>query len=69
MRMIERDDMKDETVKRDYFWIVEASDRNGRVNYRKEYHDKDGSAFKDYTRLKAQGTVTLQRKYKEYKIA
>ena len=64
-----RDDMKEEHTKRDYFWIVEASDRNGRVNYRKEYHDKDGSAFKDYTRLKAQGTVTLQRKFKEYKIA
>ena len=61
--------MKEEHTKRDYFWIVEASDRNGRVNYRKEYHDKDGSAFKDHTRLKAQGTVTLQRKFKEYKIA
>ena len=61
--------MKEETVKRDYFWIVEASDRNGRVNYRKEYHDKDGSAFRDYARLKAQGTVILQRKFKEYKIA
>ncbi len=61
--------MKEEIVKRDYFWIVEAAYRNGRVNYRKEYHDKDGSAFKDYARLKAQGTVSIQRKYKEYKIA
>ena len=70
MRTIERDiRMKDETVKRDYFWIVEASDRNGRINYRKEYHDKDGSAFRDYARLKAHGTVSIQRKYKEYKIA
>lgn len=64
-----REQMKDETVKRDYFWIVEASDRNGKVNYRKEYHDKDGSAFRDYARLKAHGTVSIQRKYKEYKIA
>ena len=61
--------MKDENVKRDYFWIVEAADRNGRINYRKEYHDKDGSAFRDYARLKAHGTVSIQRKYKEYKAA
>lgn len=61
--------MKDETVKRDYYWLVEAADRNGRVNYRKEYHVKDGSAFRDYDRLKAKGTVSIQRKFKEYKIA
>ena len=61
--------MKDETVKRDYYWIVEASDRNGRVNFRKEYHVKDGSAFKDYGRLKSKGTVSIQRKFKEYKVA
>ena len=61
--------MKEETVKRDYFWIVEASDRNGKINYRKEYHDKDGSAFRDYARLKAQGTVSIQRKYKEHRYA
>ena len=61
--------MKEEHTKRDYFWIVEAADRNGRINYRKEYHDKDGSAFRDYARLKAHGTVSIQRKYKEYKAA
>ena len=60
--------MRDE-AKRDYFWVVEVTDRNGRVNYRKEYHNKDGSAFRDYTRLKAQGTVSIQRKFKEYKFA
>ena len=70
MRTIEKEiRMKEETVRRDYFWIVEASDRNGRVNYRKEYHDKDGSAFRDYARLKAHGTVSIQRKFKEYKHA
>ena len=61
--------MRDETTKRDYYWIVEASDRNGRINYRKEYHHKDGSAFRDYNRLKSHGTVSIQRKYKEYKTA
>ena len=61
--------MMEETVKRDYYWIVEACDRDGRVSYRKEYHNKDGSALKDYARLKAQGTVSIQRKYKERKIA
>ena len=61
--------MKEELVKRDYYWLVEASDRNGRINYRKEYHDKDGSAFRDYTRLRSQGTVSIQRKFKEYKVA
>lgn len=61
--------MKDERVKRDYYWIVEVSDRNGHINYRKEYHEKDGSAFKDYTRLKSKGTVSIQRRFKEYKVA
>lgn len=61
--------MKDETVKRDYYWVVEASDPNGQINYRKEYHNKDGSAFRDYARLKANGAVSIQRKFKEYKIA
>ena len=61
--------MKDEKTKRDYYWIVEATDRNGRANYRKEYHVNDGSAFKDYNRLKAHGTVSIQRKFKEYKTA
>ena len=61
--------MRDETVKRDYYWVVEASDPNGRINYRKEYHNKDGSAFRDYARLKVTGAVSIQRKFKEYKIA
>ena len=63
------DDMKDEQVKRDYYWIVEATDRNGKANYRKEYHVNDGSAFRDYNRLKAKGTVSIQRRFKEYKFA
>ena len=61
--------MKDEQVKRAYYWIVEATDRNGRPNYRKEYHVNDGSAFRDYNRLKAKGTVSIQRRFKEYKFA
>ena len=61
--------MKDEQVKRDYYWVVEATDRNGNSNYRKEYHVKDGSAFRDYARLKAHGTVSIQRRFKEYKVA
>jgi hypothetical protein len=61
--------MKEETVKRDYYWVVEASDPNGQISYRKEYHNKDGSALRDYARLKATGAVSIQRKFKEYKIA
>lgn len=61
--------MRDEQVKRDYYWVVEACDQNGRINFRKEYHEKDGSAFKEYARLKANGAVSIQRRFKEYKIA
>ena len=45
--------MKDEQVKRDYYWIVETTDSNGKINYRKEYHVTDGSALRDYNKLKA----------------
>ena len=61
--------MKEQIVKRDYYWVVEACDRNGRINFRKEYHDKDGSALNDYIRLRSKGAVSIQRKFKEYKVA
>ena len=61
--------MKDDQVKRDYYWIVEATDRKGNLNYRKEYHVTDGSAFRDYNRLKVNGTVSIQKRFKEYKVA
>jgi hypothetical protein len=60
-------DMREET-KREYYWIVEAID-NGQVIFRKEYHDKEGKAFKAYNSLKSNGTVSIQRKWHERKIA
>ena len=59
--------MREET-KREYYWIVEAND-NGKVIFRKEYHDKEGKAFRAYNSLKTDGTVSIQRKWLERKIA
>ena len=59
--------MREET-KREYYWIVEAID-NGKVIFRKEYHDKEGKAFRAYNSLKTNGTVSIQRKWLERKIA
>lgn len=61
--------MNEKLVKREYYWIVEACDNNGRINFRKEYHDKEGLALKEYARLRSTGTVSIQRKFKEQKVA
>lgn len=53
--------MRDE--KMTYYWIVEATD-NGKVIFRKEYHDKEGKAFRAYNSLKTRGTVSIQKKWK-----
>jgi len=59
--------MREET-KHTYYWIVEATD-NGKVVFRKEYHDTEGKAFRAYKSLKANGTVSIQRKWHEKKTA
>lgn len=59
--------MREET-KCEYYWIVEAID-NGKVIFRKEYHDKEGKAFRAYNFLKTNETVSIQRKWLERKIA
>lgn len=57
-----------EDTKQEYYWIVEATDGN-KVIFRKEYHDKEGKAFKVYNSLKSRGTVSIQRKWHERKSA
>jgi len=46
-----------------YYWVVEATEGN-KVIFRKEYHDKEGKAFRVYNSLKTKGTVSIQRKWK-----
>lgn len=46
-----------------YYWVVEATD-DGKVIFRKEYHDKERKAFRVYKSLKSKGTVSIQRKWK-----
>jgi len=59
--------MQDE-AKREYYWLVQAID-NGKIIFNKEYHDKDGKAFRVYKSLKSKGAVSIQRKWYERKIA
>ncbi len=60
--------MRDETVKQSAYWIVEAVDRTGKVVYNSTFHDFE-KAWNKYYSFKGKATVTLQRKFKEYKIA
>ena len=60
--------MKDETVKRDYFWEVEAVDKSGKIVYHNTYLDF-GKACDKFLSFKNKARVSLQRKFKEYKIA
>jgi len=59
--------MREET-KREYYWVVEATN-NGNTVFRKEYHDTEGKAFRVYNSLKSNGTVSIQRKWYERKVA
>ena len=60
--------MKDEAVKQNYFWIVEAVDKSGKVVYNGTFQDFD-SAWNKYYSFKNKATVSLQRKFRERKIA
>lgn len=60
--------MRDETVKRNYFWKVEAVDKAGKVVYSNTYHDFSKACDK-FLSFKNKATVSLQRKFNEYKVA
>ena len=60
--------MMREENKHTYYWIVEATS-DGRVIFRKEYHDREGKAFRAYNSLKTKGTVSIQRKWYKRKVA
>ena len=62
--------MRDEMIRRDYFWIVEAIDKQGKVLYNCEYKNFE-RAWEKYFSLKGlsrKATISIQRRYKEYKI-
>jgi hypothetical protein len=60
--------MRDETVKRESYWIVEAVDRSGRILYNGTFFTFD-KAWDKYYSFKNRARVSLQRKFKEIKAA
>lgn len=60
--------MKEDTVKREYFWVVEAVDRSGKVIYSGRFTDFE-RAWDKYYSFKGRNTVSLQRRFEDYKIA
>lgn len=63
--------MKEDNVKRDYFWIVEAVAPDGYVIMSRRFKNFD-SACEKYDSVKnamKNATVSLERSFKEYKIA
>jgi hypothetical protein len=63
--------MRDENVRRDYYWIVEAVDRKGRVIFNGEFtnFEQAWNKYDSFKEGKMRSSVTLQRKFREYKIA
>jgi len=60
--------MKEETVKRYYYWEVEAVDKSGKIVYNDTYLDFRKACDK-FLSFKNKARVSLQRKFKERKIA
>lgn len=60
--------MREETVKREYHWEVEAVDKKGRIVYNSTFSDF-GRACDMFLSFKNKARVSLQRKFKERKIA
>lgn len=60
--------MKDEQVNREYYWEVEAVDKSGKIVYNGIYLDF-GKACDKFLSFKNKARVSLQRKFKEYKVA
>ena len=59
--------MKEETVKQNCYWIVEAVDKSGQVLYNGKFHDFN-KAWEKYYSFKNKASVSLQRKFKERKF-
>lgn len=60
--------MREDNTIRKHYWIVESTDNNGKVIYRKK-HERNDTAHKDFKRLSLIGSVLIQRKTKETKEA
>lgn len=62
--------MREEIVKRDAYWVVEVT-KGKQVVYRREYTDFD-DAWNKYYSFKnhdERATISLQRRYREYRVA
>ena len=62
--------MREEIVKRDSYWVVEVMKGN-QVVYSREYKSFD-DAWNKYYSFKnhdERATISLQRRYREYKVA
>ncbi len=59
--------MREDKTKRESYWVVEATSRDGKVIFCKEFKDFD-SAWEKYYSFKGKASVLLQRKYREYKV-
>jgi len=60
--------VRDDNIKRNYYWCVEATKRDGSILFSKEYLDFE-TAWKKYYSFKGVASVSLQRKYREVKMA
>lgn len=60
--------MKEETVKRESFWEVEAVDKSGQIVYTATFNDF-GKACDKFLSFKNKARVSLQRKFKDRKVA
>lgn len=60
--------MRDEHVKKESYWVVEAVDKTGKILYNGIFHDFE-KAWDKYYSFKGKASVLLQRKFKEYKVA
>ena len=63
-----RKEMKDTDVKRSYYWIVEAWTNENKTVFRGQFLSFD-MAWDKYYSFKNKANVSLQRKFKEAKIA
>lgn len=60
--------MKEDMVRRESYWIVEAVDNRGKIVYNRIFTDFNMACDK-FLSFKNKARVTLQRKFKEYKVA
>lgn len=60
--------MREEIQKRESYWVVEATSKDGRVIFHGTFTDFD-SAWEKYYSYKGKASVLLQRRYREYKVS